>query len=162
MSRPSAAASRSASSTRPTKRARGAPQGELGVGVEPPSDIDAGEEKVAELVGAALVRAAGELLFQLGELVLEIGERTVDVRVLEADRGGAALHLAGVEKRRQRLGHVVEDAFAPLLLALDPLPVLAYAPGGLRLDVTEYVRVTAHELLVDGAGDLFEATLTLL
>ena len=48
----------------------------------------------------------------------------------------------------------MEDALAPLLLALDALPVRAHALGGSRLDVAEDVRVPAHELLVDAAGHL--------
>ena len=65
-----------------------------------------------------------------------------DVRVLEADRRRAPLHLARVEQRRQRLGHVVEDALAALLLALELLPVLAArAPAVVGLDVAEDVRV---------------------
>ena len=52
------------------------------------------------------------------ELVVEIGERAVDVGVFEPDRRRALLHLARIEKRRQRLSHVVEDAFARLLSRL--------------------------------------------
>src|SRR5262249_33393773 len=50
-----------------------APELELGVGVQPPRDVHAGEEKVAELLGTALVRARVQLRLQLGELVLEVG-----------------------------------------------------------------------------------------
>ena len=106
---------------------RRAAQLELGIDVELARDVDRGEQHVAELLGAALGRV--EVVLQLAQLVVEVGDRAVDVRVLEADRLRALLHLARVEQRRQRLGHVVEDALAPLLLALDPLPVLLHAPG---------------------------------
>ena len=72
-----------------------------------------------------------------------------DVRVLEADRRRAALHLVRVEQRRQRLGHVVEDALALLLLGLELLPAARHARRRSRLGVAEHVRVPADELLVD-------------
>ena len=82
-----------------------------------------------------------------------------DVRVLEADRRRAPLHLprlaaapAATPARRGRCPRA-------LLVALDPLPVLADAPGRLRLDVTEDVRVAPHELLVDRRRDLLEVAL---
>ncbi len=99
---------------------------------------------------------------QLTQLVLKIGERTVDVRILEADRLRALLELARVQQGRQRLGHVMEDAFAPLLLALDAIPVLLHAPRRLGLDVAEDVRVAPDELLVDQPRRLREVALALL
>jgi len=59
------------------------------------------------------------------------------------------LELPGVEQRRKRLGNVVEDPLALLLLRLDPLPVLPHPARRSRLDLAEDVRVTADELLVD-------------
>jgi hypothetical protein len=53
----------------------------------------------------------------------------------------------------------VEDTFAALLLALDPLPVLLHALARLRLDVAEDVRMAADELLVDQPRRRLEASL---
>ena len=97
-----------------------------------------------------------QLGLELAELVLEVGERAGGVRVLEADRSRASLDLPREQQRRQVLGHVVEDALAPFLLALDRLPVLTDSPGGLGLDVAEDVRVALHELRVHGARDRLE------
>ena len=93
---------------------------------------------------------------ELAQLVVEVGERPGGVRVLEPDGGRATLHLPRVEERGQVLRHVVEDALAPFLLALDPLPVLAHAPGGPRLGVAEDVWMTLDELRVDGPRDVLE------
>src|SRR5262249_41807564 len=51
------------------------------------------------------------------------------------------------------LGHMVEDAFALLLLDLQPLPVLAHAAGSLRLGRAEDVGMARDELGVDSLGD---------
>ena len=51
----------------------------------------------------------------------------------------------------------MEDAGTALLLALDPLPVLAHAAGRLGLDLTEDVRVARDELGVDTARSRLEA-----
>jgi len=120
---------------------------ELRIDLEPARDVHGGEEDIAELV-------ARRLLLQLAQLVGEVGERTGEVRVLEADRRRALLDLARIEQPRQPFRHVVEDAFASLLLALDALPVRANPVGGSRLDVAEDVRMPAHELLVDATGHL--------
>ena len=99
-------------------------QRELGVDVQPPRDVDRREQHVADLLedvrdpartSGAGSPALGERLLQLAQLVVEIGERPVRVRVLEVDRRRPALELARVEQRRQRLGDVVEDPFAPLV-----------------------------------------------
>jgi hypothetical protein len=66
------------------------------------------------------------------------------------------LELPSVEEGGKRLGHVVEDPLALLLVRLDPLPVLTNPAGCLRLDVAEDVRVTANELLVDAPRDGLE------
>ncbi len=106
-------------------------------------------------LGCRLARL-GERLPQLSELIVEIGQSGGRVRILEVDCGGPPLELPCVQERRQRLGHVVEDPLALLLVGLDPLPVLADAAGGPRLDVAEDVRVAADELLVDPARDRLE------
>ena len=87
---------------------------------------------------------------------VEVGDRAGEIRVLEADGLRALLDLARVQESREPLGDVVEDALAPLLLDLDPLPVRAHAVGGPGLDVAEDVRVPAHELRVHAAGHLRE------
>ena len=146
----SAAARRSASSTRATKRSGRLAQLELRIGVETAGDVHAGEEEVAELGGAALCGSAGQLGLQLGELVLEVGERAVEVRVLEPDRRRPPLHLARVQQRGQRVGDVVEDAFAPLLLALDLVPLPAHGAGSVSASTfAEDVRVAPDELFMD-------------
>src|SRR5689334_3535101 len=93
---------------------------------------------------------------ELAKLVVEIGERALDVRVLEAHRPRALLQLARIEQRRQRLGNVVEDPVASLLLPLDPLPARADALRRARLDVAEDVRMPAHQLRVHESSDLGE------
>ena len=60
-------------------------------------------------------RVVRQLGLQLRELRLEIGQRAGEIRVFETDVARAPLHLARLEERRERLGHVVEDALAPLL-----------------------------------------------
>ncbi len=141
---------------------RGGPQLELGVGVQPPGDVDTGEQHVAELgrgagVGRVLGRRLGpDLGAQLGQLLVEVAERAGQVRVVEADCGRAALSLSRQEERRQVLGNVVEDARAALLLDLEALPVLAHAAGRVRLGVAEDVRMARDELRVRAAGHLLE------
>src|SRR5436309_7985851 len=46
----------------------------------------------------------------------------------------------------------MKHALAPLLFSLDALPVLAYPPRRLRLDLAEHVRVPPHQLLVHVPG----------
>src|SRR5258708_28322435 len=105
-------------------------------------EVQGREQDVPEL-------AAAEIVLQLAQLVLEIRERAVEVRVVKADRFRALLRLARIEQGRQRVGHVMEDAFAALLFALDSIPVLLHAHGRVRDDVTEDVRMPPYELLVD-------------
>ena len=105
-------------------------QRELGVDVQPPRDVDRREQDVADLLEDVRVRlglgirlaCVRERRLQLAKLVVEIGERPVRVRVLEVDRRRAALELARVEQRGQRLGDVVEDPFAALVVPLDLAP----------------------------------------
>jgi hypothetical protein len=127
-----------------------------------PSDVDAREEQIAQFGRAALRGSAVELGLQLGQLVFEVGERAGEIGVLEPHSRRPPLHLPGAQERRQRIGDVVEHAFAPLLLALDLFPVRPHAPRRLGLDVAEHVRVAPHELLVDQAGSLLEVALAAL
>src|SRR5436190_458970 len=140
-----------------------APELELGIDVEPPGDVDRGEQEVPELrcdsrVRLGLGRWVGrrQLPPELVELALEVAYRCGDVGVLEADCRRPPLHLARDKQRRQRLRDVVEDALAALVLALDPLPVRAHPSRRLGLDLPEDVRVALHELRVDRARRLLE------
>ena len=145
-------------------------QRKLGIDVQPPGDVDRGEQHIAELledvrVGLGLRRGLPcglERLLQLAELVLQVGEGARRVGVLELDRSRPALQLAGVEQRRERLGNVVKDPFPPLVGALDLLPVRAHSSGRLRLDLSEHVRVPPHKLGVDPAGRLLEVPMPIL
>ena len=90
---------------------RGA-QGQLGVDVKAAGEVDQREQRLADpALGRLAGRRVGNPLFGLGPL--------------EAGRVGAPLELAGVQKRRQVLGHLGERLAraSPLLLALDPVPV---------------------------------------
>ncbi len=146
------------------------PKRKLGIDVQPPSDVHGCEEDVAELLDEARVRLAlgrglrgrRERLPQLAQLVLEVGERPSGVRILEPDRRRPALHLSGVQQGGQRPRQVVEDSLAALLPGFDPFPVLTHPPRSLRLDVTEDVRVPAHELGVHVPSDRLEVPIALL
>ena len=83
-------------------------------------------------------------------------EAALEVRVLEADRRGAPLHLACMEERGKRARDVVEGAVPPFLLGLDLLPALPYAAGRTSLGFAEDVRMPADELLVSPSRDLLE------
>ena len=139
-------------------------QGQLWIDVQAPRDVHRREEHVAHLredmrvrlgLGRGLPHVRKRFL-QLAHLVVEIGERSCRVGILEADRRRATLHLAGIEQRGKRLRDVVKDALAVLVRALDLLPALAHAPGGLRLCVAEHVGMPAHELLVRATGNRLE------
>ena len=105
---------------------------------------------------------APQLGEELGRLLAHLGDRTLEVGPVVADGGRATLDLAREQERGKRLRHVVEDAFAALLLGLDRLPALAHAPCRARLGVAEDVWVPAHELFVYGPGDLVEVPFALL
>ena len=116
------------------KRFAAARSSSSGIDVQPARDVDGGEQHVAQLGGrprrpASRLRGrirGRQLGAELAQLVVEVGERACEIRVLEADRLRAELHLARVEQRGQALGHVVEDPLAALVLALDLLPALAH------------------------------------
>jgi len=103
-------------------------------------------------LGSRLPRRRDRLL-QLAQLVVEIGERARRVGVLEVDRCRPTLELPRVEQGGQRLGDVVEDPLAALLLGLDPFPVLADATGRARLDLAEDVWMAGDEFFVDPRRD---------
>ena len=73
-------------------------------------------------------------------------ERRPRAVVVEADRGGAPLHLARVQQPRQHLGHVVEDPDPLLLVDLDLLPALPHLARRVGLGIAEDVRVAADQL----------------
>src|SRR5262249_43333216 len=98
----------------------------------------------------------------LGELLAGLRQRPGDVGPVVPDGGGAALHLAGMEKRRERAWNVVEDALAALLLRLDRLPALSNTLSRARIGVAEDVRMTADEFLVDVSGHRLEVAVALL
>src|SRR5439155_7159316 len=102
---------------------------------------------------------ARQRLLQLAELFLEVAESPGRVRVIEAGRSGPALDLPRVDKRREIAGHVMEDPFASLLLALEAVPVLAHAAGRPGLDLAEDMRMAGDQLRVDPASDALEVTL---
>jgi hypothetical protein len=58
-----------------------------------------------------------------------------------------------VEERRERLGNVVKELVAALLLALELLPAPLDRARRVELGVAEDVRVAPDELLVDPLGD---------
>src|SRR5262249_61942182 len=126
----------------------------LGADVDGPGEVDDGEGPAADLSRHVRVRLglrrrrprALELTAKLLDLLAHLRERPVEIGPVEADRRGAALELARVEERRQRFGHMVEDALALLLLYLQPLPVLADAAGSLRLGRPEDVWMARHQL----------------
>src|SRR5438105_9319906 len=112
--------------------------------------------RVGLRLGLGLPRGV-ERLLQLAQLVFEIGERACRVRVLEVDRGRATLHLPREEQRGERLGNVVEDPGAALLLALDLLPPLTDPTCRSRFRIAEDVRMTSDELCVHGSRHLLKA-----
>ena len=76
----------------------------------------------AKTRGSASVSGAGRPArasssLDLGELLAHLRERAVEVGPVESDGGRAALHLARLKQAGERLGNIVEDARAPLLLA---------------------------------------------
>ena len=102
--------------------------------------------------GTAPAGAVGEELGQLAVLFGDLGEGFGGRLPIEADRAGALLQLARQEERRQRGRHVVEDALATLLLALDALPLAAHLGRRLGDVVAEDVRVAADQLDLDRLG----------
>ena len=105
---------------------------------------------------------ARDLRLELAELLADLRERPVEVGPVEAGGDGAALQLPGLQERRQRRGHVVEDPLAALLLGLDLLPARANPARRLRLGLAEDVRVAADELGVHPARDRLEIAFSLL
>ena len=74
-------------------------------------------------------------------------DRSRDVREVKARRRGAALELAGVERSRQVLGDLTEQALLAVGLGLlDPVPVAQNLLGGRRLGIAEHVGMAADQL----------------
>ena len=89
-----------------------------------PRDVDAGEEQVAELGGAALRGSTAELRLQLGAARprgRRARRRRPGTRTRPPPRAAAPCARAAA---RAALRDVVEHALAPLLLALDAVPAL--------------------------------------
>src|SRR5919204_2099026 len=111
-------------------------QGELGVDLQAPRDVDERKQDVAD-----------PALPGLAELLVGKALR----RRLASDPGAdrAPLDLARIEQRRQVLRHVLERLPGPalLLLALDPIPVSEDLGCGLCLFLAEHMRMTADQLL---------------
>ena len=94
-------------STRARKRCRRRAQLELGIDVQPPRDVDRREQHVAELrrdarVGLGLGRGSprGSSARSSRSSSSRSASAPREVRVVEADRRRAPLHLARVEQRR--------------------------------------------------------------
>ena len=106
-------------------------------------------------LGRRLTRPRARLL-QLGELFPHLRQRPGDVGPVVSDRGCSALDLACLQERGKRLGNVVEDPLAPLLLGLQRLPALADAARRARVRVAEDVWMSPDELRVHVARDGLE------
>src|SRR5690606_6937895 len=73
------------------------------------------EQQIADLVRDSLeIGRRGELGSQLLDFLHDFVERTVRIRPLEADLGGALAELVRARQRRQRERHVVENALRRL------------------------------------------------
>src|SRR4051794_12384945 len=129
------------------------PQRELRVDLELARDVDRGEQQVARRLEARVGVVGGAGLLEDLELARDrVVGRRVDV---EAGRGRPALHLAGVQQRREVLGHLAEDpGLAAGLGRLDRVPVAQDLAGVGDLGLPEDVRVAADELLADVLGDV--------
>ena len=99
---------------------------------------------------------------ELVELLAQLRERACEIRPVVADGRRAPLHLAGLEQRRKRLGDVVEDPLAALLLGLQRLPALSHAARRSRVRVAEDVRMPSDELRVNVTRDRLEVALAAL
>jgi hypothetical protein len=130
----------------------GRAQRQLRVDLQLAGDIDGREQDVADLVELLLAVSRALQLLELA------GHRVVrDVIEVEPRRRRPPLHLARVQRPRQVLRHLAEDAgLAPLLGLLDLVPVAQDLAGGVDLDRAEDVRMPAHELRVHVLGDLAE------
>jgi hypothetical protein len=104
-----------------------------------------------------------ERLLQLTYLVVEIGKRTGRVRVLELDRGGAALQLARVQQCGKRRRDVVENLLTPVFLfALEILPAPFHLARRAQLFRRfKDVRVPRDQLVVNRAGHARQIALAL-
>ena len=77
------------------------------------------------------------------------------MREVEAAGRRSPLHLARVQRARQVLRHLAEDArLAAGLAGLDLVPVAQHLAGRLGLHLAEHVRVPADQLLAAVLGDV--------
>jgi hypothetical protein len=132
---------------------RGGAQRQLRVDLQLAGHVDRREQHVADLVERGLAVA-----LRLAQLV-ELARDGVVGDPLEVEAAGrrAPLHLARVERTRQVLGHLAEQpGLAPLLRALDLVPVAQDLAGALHLHRAEDVRVPADQLLAAVLGHLGE------
>src|SRR5690606_29163146 len=88
-----------------------------GFGIDPQvsAHVYETEQQIADLVRDSLeIGRRGELGSQLLDFLHDFVERTVRIRPLEADLGGALAELVRARQRRQRERHVVENALRRL------------------------------------------------
>src|SRR5579883_393781 len=121
----------------------------LGVHFKKPRDVDEDEQQIADL---AFDRLGGGGVAQLFHFLLELAENLLDVFPIEPRARGARRDLPGFHQRRQRARDSFEQSgFARLFFRLDLIPAALDVAGGFRLAGREDVRMTANQLLVDGA-----------
>ncbi len=147
---------------RPELGAR-APQRGLRVDVEVAGDVDDGEEQVTELVLDVAGDRGAIATCSSSSSSLIFGQGAVDVVPVEADRRGLALHLVRVEQRREVArdtpSMMLERPFSAFLICSQ---FASTSPALVDLDRAEHVRMAAHELVVDHAGDVGEREPALL
>src|SRR5206468_11625087 len=107
---------------------------------------------VSELVEQLLGRL-GPL--ELVELLARGVKHRLDCGKVESARGGAALHLARIQRRREICRHLAEHTGLTAGLALlDRIPIAPYLLRGPRFELAEDVWVAADQLLAAVVGDL--------
>jgi hypothetical protein len=133
----------------------------LGVELEVACQVGDAEQEVAELVLQPVAgRAHCDLAAQLGDLFFHLVEHLVHMRPVEADAGGAPGQLLGAGEGGHAERHAVECAAGGFFGALGCL--LRFPVRGLRVRVrhrrvAEDMRVAAHHLIGDAAGDVLES-----
>src|SRR5690606_14113338 len=95
--------------------------------------------------------AAGDRFIELTQLLGHFLPRPGGVGPVEPDPAHLVAGALRAVERRQRARHAAEQRALGLLLRLDGFPVLQHLFGAAHLDVTEDVRMAAHQLLDDAA-----------